>query len=126
MTDNVTGLNKSTAAVVTNLTVNDNTFSHGIYGMTINAAADDSGAFDHITMNDNTFSSLSEKGMYFEQLSNASLDGNSFDDVGNYGRVAPPFGPAGLPPVGQDGEFGQAIDIKLKYETYSTSPSPTR
>jgi hypothetical protein len=33
LTDNVTGLNKSTAAVVTNLTVNDNTFTHGIYGM---------------------------------------------------------------------------------------------
>ena len=114
MTDNVTGLNKSTAAVVTNLTVNDNTFSHGIYGMTINAAADDSGAFDHITMNDNTFSSLSEKGMYFEQLSNASLDGNSFNDVGNYGRVAPPFD---LP--ANDGQYGQAIDINLKYETYS-------
>jgi hypothetical protein len=114
LTDNVTGLNKSTAAVVTNLTVNDNTFTHGIYGMTINAAADDSGAFDHITMNDNTFSHLSEKGMYFEQLSNASLDGNSFNDVGNYGRVAPPFDI----PV-NDGQYGQAIDINLKYETYS-------
>ena len=113
LTDNVIGLVKSTAAVVTNLTVNDNTFTHGIQGMTIQAAADDAGAFDHVTMNDNHFSHLSEKGMYFEQLSNASLDGNSFDDVGNYGRVAPPFDvPA------NDGQFGQAIDINLKYETY--------
>jgi hypothetical protein len=114
LTDNVIGLVKSTAAVVTNLTVNDNTFTHGIQGMTIQAAADDAGAFDHVTMNGNTFSHLSEKGMYFEQLSHASLDGNSFDDVGNYGRVAPPFDvPA------NDGQFGQAIDINLKYETYS-------
>ena len=64
-------------------------------------------------MDNNSFSALSEKGMYFEQLSNASLVGNEFEDVGNYGRVAPPFGPAL-----QDGEFGQAIDINLKYETY--------
>ena len=83
--------------------------------MTIYAAEDGAGSFDGITMNDNTFSQLSEKGMYFEQLSNASLDGNSFDDVGNYGRVAPPFGPAA-----QDGEFGQAIDINLKFETYAS------
>ena len=112
--DNVTGLSKPTAAQVTNLTVNDNTFTQGIHGMTIQAADTDAGSFDGITMNDNTFSHLSEKGMYFEQLANASLDGNSFNDVGNYGRVAPPFGP-----VSQNGEFGQAIDINLKYETYS-------
>ncbi len=112
--DNVTGIRKGTAAQVTDLTVNDNTFTQGIHGMTIYAAEDGAGAFDGITMNDNVFSHLSEKGMYFEQLSNASLDGNSFDDVGNYGRVAPPFGP-----VGQNGEYGQAIDINLKYETYA-------
>ena len=64
-------------------------------------------------MNDNTFSDLSEKEC-IRQLANASLDGNTFDDVGNYGRIAPPFGAAS-----QDGEFGQAIDINLKYETYS-------
>ena len=62
-------------------------------------------------MNHNSFSDLSEKGMYFEQLSHAVLTGNSFDGVGNYGRISPPFG-------GTDGEFGQAIDINLKYETY--------
>jgi Ca2+-binding RTX toxin-like protein len=112
--DNVTGLRKGTAAQVTNLTVNDNTFTQGIHGMTINAAENGAGSFDNITMNGNTFSHLSEKGMYFEQLSHASLDGNSFNDVGNYGRVAPPFGP-----VNQNGQFGQAIDINLKYETYS-------
>lgn len=111
--DNVTGIRKGTEAQVTNLTVTGNTFTQGIHGMTIYAAENGNGSFDQITMNDNTFSHMSEKGMYFEQLSNASLDGNSFDDVGNYGRVAPPFGPAG-----QNGEFGQAIDINLKYETY--------
>jgi len=113
-TNNVNGLRKATAADVTDFTLTDNDFSHGIYGMTINAAEDGSGAFDGITMANNSFSALSEKGMYFEQLSNATLTANTFDDVGNWGRVAPPFGP-----VGQDGEYGQAIDINLKYGTYT-------
>jgi hypothetical protein len=112
--DNVNGLRKGTAQQVTNLTVSNNTFTQGIYGFTIAAADSGAGAFDNITMNGNAFSKLSEKGMYFEQLSNASLDGNTFQDVGNYGRVAPPFGG-----VLQNGEFGQAIDINLKYETYA-------
>lgn len=110
-TDNVAGLRKGTAAEVTNITVTGNTFTKGIYGINIYAASNDSGAFDGVTMNNNTFSDLSEKGMYFEQLSHASLTGNSFNGVGNYGRVSAPFG-------GTDGEFGQAIDINLKYETY--------
>ncbi len=110
-TDNVTGLRKSTATEATNLDVSDNTFTQGIHGMTI-YAADGGGSFDTVTLNDNVFSALSEKGMYFEQLSNATLEGNSFDDVGNYGRISPPFG-------GTDGEFGQAIDINLKFGTYS-------
>ena len=60
--------------------------THGIYGMTINAGT--GGSSDGITMNGNHFSALSEKGMYFEQLSHASLAGNDFNDVGNYGRGA--------------------------------------
>ncbi|HMN86480.1 MAG TPA: NosD domain-containing protein, partial [Bauldia sp.] len=114
ITETITGLVKGTEAQVTGFTLNDNTFSHGIQGIIIQAASNGNGSFDGITMNDNTFTDLSEKGMYFEQIANASLTGNSFDDVGNYGRIAPPFGPAS-----QDGEFGQAIDINLKYETYS-------
>lgn len=110
--DNITGIRKGTAAEVENISINDNTFSQGIHGVTIYAASNGSGAFDSVSFNDNTFSAMSEKGLYFEQLSNATLDGNSFDDVGNYGRVSPPFG-------GTDGEFGQAIDINLKYETYA-------
>lgn len=109
--DVINGIRKSEAAQVSNLAVSDNTFTQGVFGLTVYAHASGSGTFDGITMNGNTFSHLSEKGMYFEQLSNASLDGNTFDDVGNYGRISPPFG-------GTDGEFGQAIDINLKYGTY--------
>jgi T1SS-143 domain-containing protein len=110
-TDNVTGLRKGTASEVTDITVNGNTFSNGIHGITIYAASNGDGSFDIVTMNDNSFSSLSEKGMYFEQLSHADLTGNHFDDVGNFGRISPPFG-------GTQGEFGNAIDINLKYNVY--------
>jgi len=109
--DNITGLHKGTEANVTDITISDNSFSQGIHGMTIYAASNGNGAFDGVVMNGNDFSELSEKGMYFEQISNATLTGNVFDDVGNFGRVSPPFG-------GTQGEFGQAIDINLKFETY--------
>ena len=110
-TNNVGGIRKATAADVTDVTINANTFTNGIYGMNIYAASNGGGTFDGATINNNAFSDLSEKGMYFEQLSNAGLTGNSFEGVGNYGRISPPFG-------GTDGEFGQAIDINLKYGTY--------
>ncbi len=109
--DNVTGMRKGTAQNVTNVTISNNSFSQGVHGITIYAASDGSGAFDGVTMDENMFSSLSEKGMYFEQLANAELNDNVFDDVGNFGRISPPFG-------GTQGEFGQAIDINLKYENY--------
>ncbi|MFN0264741.1 beta strand repeat-containing protein [Tepidamorphus sp. 3E244] len=110
--DNVTGIHKGEESQVTGIEISGNDFTQGIHGMTIYAKDDGSGSFDGVTMNDNSFSQMSEKGMYFEQLSDADLDGNTFEDVGNFGRISPPFG-------GTQGEFGQAIDINLKFETYS-------
>ena len=109
--NNVTGIRKGTEGLVENIKISDNTFEHGIYGINTYAASNGKGAFDGVIMNGNSFAYLSEKGMYFEQLSHATLTDNSFDSVGNYGRISPPFG-------GTDGEFGQAIDINLKHETY--------
>lgn len=111
-TDNIGGIRKGTAANVTDAEISSNTFEHGIFGMTIYAASDGAGAFENVTIDDNSFSALSEKGMYFEQLGNASLTGNIFDDVGNFGRLSGSFG-------GTLGNFGNAIDINLKYETYA-------
>ncbi|MFC2952876.1 right-handed parallel beta-helix repeat-containing protein [Marinicaulis aureus] len=116
--DNATGLINGTAGgfagyaaqTITNLTVSDNTFSQGVRGIVISAHAD--GSFDGVVMDDNSFSALSEKGLYFEHLSNATLTGNMFDDVGNYGRISPPFG-------GTDGEFGQAIELNYKFLEYT-------
>lgn len=107
--NNITGIRKPTASEVTDVTISDNDFSHGINGMTIYAASNGDGSFDGVTMDNNTFSNLSVKGMYFEQLSNAEFNGNTFDDVGNYG----------LTNGASEGKFGQAIDINLKYQTYS-------
>jgi len=109
--NNVNGVRKSSTAEVTNSEISGNSFADGIYGMTVYASTA-GGSFDGLTIDGNSFTSLSEKGMYFEELSNAMLTGNTFDDVGNFGRISPPFG-------GTQGEFGQAIDINLKYGTYS-------
>lgn len=106
---NITGIRKPTASEVTDVTISGNDFSQGINGMTIYAASNGDGSFDGVTMDNNTFSNLSVKGMYFEQLSNAEFNGNTFDDVGNYG----------LTNGASEGKFGQAIDINLKYQTYS-------
>ncbi len=114
LSNNVTAIRKGTAAEVTDVTISGNIIEHGVHGINIyggKALGVGVGSFDGVTMDGNTFQHLSEKGMYFEQLSNASLTGNGFDDVGNYGRISPPFG-------GTDGEFGQAIDINLKYQLY--------
>jgi Ca2+-binding RTX toxin-like protein len=108
--ENITGIRKGTAAVVTGIEISGNAFEYGVSGMNIYGS--DAGEFDGVTMNDNVFEHMSEKGMYFEQLSNAVLSDNSFDDVGNYGRISPPFGST-------DGEFGQAIDINLKSQNYA-------
>lgn len=110
LTENITGIRKGTAAVVTGIEISGNAFEYGVHGMNIYGS--DAGEFDGVTMNDNVFEHMSEKGMYFEQLSNAVLSDNSFDDVGNYGRISPPFGST-------DGEYGQAIDINLKSQNYA-------
>jgi hypothetical protein len=113
--NNVRGINKDGAAEVTDVTISDNVFENGVHGITISAGrVGDTGvgSFDGVTMDGNSFKALSEKGMYFEQLSNAAISGSTFDDVGNYGRISPPFG-------GTDGAFGQALELNLKYQAYS-------
>jgi len=118
-TDNVAGLNKDPAAFVSNVTMTGVEFAHGYQGVTIQAGVDntnstsDAGSFDIVTMTNTRFEDLTEKGLYVEQLSNATITGSDFIDVGNYGRVTPGFGP-----VSQEGYFGNAIDINLKYSAY--------
>ena len=99
--DDVTGIRKSTASNVSDVTITNTDFVGGDYGITIYAATNDAGNFDDITFDNLTFTGQTAKGMYFEQLSNAAITNTSFTNVGN-------TGPA-----------GDAIDLNLKYETYS-------
>jgi hypothetical protein len=69
-------------------------------------------------MNDNTFSHLSEKGMYSSSCrTHRSTATASMTSAITAASRRPSAGRTAA--VGQDGEFGQAIDINLKYETYS-------
>ena len=99
--DNGTSIRKSTASSVSDVAITDTDFVGGDYGITIYAATNDAGAFDGVTFDNLTFTGQTAKGMYFEQLSSADISDISFNDVGNTGVA------------------GNAIDLNLKYETYS-------
>jgi hypothetical protein len=109
--ESVTGVRKGTAAVVTNFEMTDGTISDSYHGMAIYAATA-AGAFDEVTIDGVTFERLTEKGIYAEQLSDAVITNITMNDVGEFGR-GPAFGAAGK------GEYGNGIDINLKYGTYA-------
>ncbi|WP_373504778.1 beta strand repeat-containing protein [Aestuariivirga sp.] len=112
ITEGVTGIRKGTAANVTNFEMSGGTISDIYFGIYAGAAIG-AGAFDGITIDGVTFDDLGEKGIYAEQLSNAVITNITMNDVGQFGR-GPAFGPAT-----QTGEFGNGIDINLKYGAYS-------
>ena len=112
ITESVNGVRKGTAAVVNNFEMTGGTISDTYIGIYIGAAVG-AGAFDGVNIDGVTFSDLGEKGIYAEQLSNAVITNITMNDVGQFGR-GPAFGPAS-----QTGEFGNGIDINLKYGAYS-------
>lgn len=105
------GLRKATAATVTDFTMTGGSVTDGYNGFTIFAAVG-AGGFDGVVIQNVTFENLTEKGIYAEHLSNAVITGITMTNVGEFGR-GPSFGiPA------QVGEFGNGIDLNLKYGTY--------
>ncbi|WP_269780315.1 hypothetical protein [Methylobacterium sp. Leaf118] len=109
----VTGVNKAGSAAVTDFAWTGGTVSDGYEGATITASADDSGAFSGISITDVTFEKLLSKGLYFEQLDQATLTGLVMTDVGQFGRGR------AFDVAEQVGVFGAGIDINLKFEAYS-------
>jgi Ca2+-binding RTX toxin-like protein len=107
----VNGIRKGTAAVVTDFTMTGGTISNTYIGIYIAAAA--AGAFSDVTIDGTAFEHLGEKGIYAEQLSDATITNITMDDVGQVGRGGA-FGADA-----QEGEFGNGIDINLKYDDYS-------
>lgn len=111
--ENIHGIYKeSGSAAVTDFSLINSHFEDGYQGVIINAGtnAASSGGFSGVFIDNVSFARLVEKGMYFEQLSDAELSNLDMNDVGQFGR-ATPFGPAG--------QNGAAIDINLKYLAYS-------
>ena len=109
--ENVNGVRKGTAAEVTNFTMNGGTISDTYIGL-YSAAGNGVGSFDNIVIDGTTFENLGEKGIYAEQLSNAQLINLVMTNVGEFGR-GPAFGASGA------GEFGNGIDINLKYAGFN-------
>ncbi len=100
-------------ADVTNFTMTGGTISDSYMGMLVYAASVNNGSFDNVTINGTTFTQLGEKGIYAESLSNAVITGIIMTDVGEYGRGV------GFDVAPRLGEFGNGIDINLKYGNYS-------
>jgi Ca2+-binding RTX toxin-like protein len=107
--ENLLGMQKVTgAADVTNFELLNSTISNGYQGMTISAA--DGGSFDQVLIQNVDFMNLSWKGIYAEQLSNATLLDIDMNNVGQFGRSV-----VTGPSLGAD---GSGIELNLKYDDF--------
>jgi hypothetical protein len=97
------GFRKGTAATVSGFNLNNSEVKGNVLGCFIAKINGAGGTFDNVNITNSDFSNNTQKGMYFEALSNALISGvvmnNSGTDVG-YG-------------------FNNGIDINLKYAAYS-------
>jgi hypothetical protein len=97
------GFRKGTAATVNGFTMTNSEVKGNVQGCFVAKNDGAGGTFDNVTITNSDFSDNTQKGMYFEALSNATFDGilmnNSGTDVA-YG-------------------FNNGIDINLKYAAYA-------
>ena len=101
----VDGIRKGSAADVTNLTITGGVISDGGYGISFyKTTAENDGMVTNVTIDGTHFENLLEKGIYAETLSEADIANIEMTNVGVFGRP-------------QQGEFGNGIDINLKYES---------
>jgi VCBS repeat-containing protein len=110
----VEGIHKSATAGIAGLTITGSSITDGHIGIDFpKTLANAAGAVTSVTIDNVSFSHLTEKGIYVETLSGATLTDITMTDVGEIGRTLP-FGPPA-----QYGDFGSGIDINLKNGTYS-------
>lgn len=97
------GFRKGTSATVNGFTMTNSEVKGNVQGCFVAKNDGAGGTFDNVTITNSDFSDNTQKGMYFEALSNATFDGilmnNSGTDVA-YG-------------------FNNGIDINLKYAAYA-------
>ena len=97
------GIRAGTGAQMSNITIDNCEVKANVQGMYIAAANGPSNSFDNISIKNSDFSNNTQKGMYFEKLSNAVIDNVTMDNSGydpSYNNNA-------------------GIDINLKYGNYS-------
>ncbi|MBK8954457.1 MAG: HYR domain-containing protein [Saprospiraceae bacterium] len=96
------GIRAGTANAVNGMVIDDCTINGNVMGMAIFQSSTPV-AFDNINIKNSTISNNSQKGMYFEKLSNATLENLTMDNNGN-------------DPLNN---VNNGIDINLKYGSYS-------
>lgn len=113
--DTIFGITNSSAAYVTSdasdITITSSKILDSYEGINFSRSGAASGGFiNGLNITGVTFQDLTDKGIYLESVSNAAILNTIMNNVGQFGR-----GDA----FGNIGEFGNGIDINLKYGDYS-------
>jgi hypothetical protein len=97
------GFRKGTAATVTGFILNNSEVKGNVFGCFVSKNNGAGGTFDNVTITNSNFSNNTQKGMYFEALSNARIDGVTMNASG----IDPAY------------NNNAGIDINLKYANYA-------
>ncbi|MGE4078861.1 MAG: hypothetical protein AB7F22_25200, partial [Reyranella sp.] len=107
----VSGVRKGTGAAVSDLEFVGGEIRDSYIGMYIAKEGASGLDLNGLLISGTTFTNLVQKGLYFETVSNALITGIAMTNVGQWGR-GPAFGPVG--------DFGNGIDINLKWDHEAT------
>jgi Ca2+-binding RTX toxin-like protein len=111
--DSVYGIAKFNNGNADGFAMTGGSIRNSYIGIAIDSSGGAGGSFDGISIDGVTFEHLTEKGIYADHISNASITNIVMTDVGEWGR-GPAFGSAA-----QVGEYGAGIDLNLKYGNYA-------
>ena len=100
---NLTGIRAGTAAQMNNITVDNCEVKSNTQGTFISATTSLGNSFNNISIKNSDFSNNTQKGMYFEKLSNAVIENITMNNSGTDAAYG----------------FNNGIDINLKYGSYS-------
>ena len=106
------GIRKGSGAQVTDLDLIGGEIRDSYIGMYLAKETADGLDISDVLIDGTDFINLTEKGIYAESLANALITGITMNNVGEFGR-----GPA----FGTTGQFGNGIDINLKWDFETTT-----
>ena len=119
ISDSVVGINKGTAAVVTGLDITGGSIVDSYIGINFAKATGTGGMATDVVIDGTHFEHLTEKGIYVETFDQSTIKNVVMDDVGTFGRGYAFASKNPATGFTQVGEFGNGIDINLKYGAYS-------